>query len=71
MESANRNLLIFCGGSPFQYTLARAGEDGRKVFNSFEETLEYARTLVQEDTPLTIYDKSGRILLRTSVPPLE
>ncbi|MEP6668962.1 MAG: hypothetical protein ABJF10_07415 [Chthoniobacter sp.] len=69
MDTEIRNVLIFCGGSPFQYTLARVGEDSKKVFNSFEETLEYARKMVTVETPLTIYDKSGRVLLKTTVPP--
>jgi len=69
METEIRNLLIFCGGSPFQYTLAKVGEDVKKVFNSFEETLEYARKSVTEECPLTIYDNLGRVLLKTTVPP--
>ena len=66
-----KKLLIYCGGEPFQYTLVENGEDWKKVFDSFEETVEYARQIVTSSTPLHIYDRSGRVLLRTTVPPVD
>lgn len=62
-------MLIYCGGRPFQYTLARDGEKWKVVFNSFEETVEEARKIVTEETPLLVYDASGHLLLKTTVPP--
>ena len=69
MAEVTRKMLIYCGGRPFRYTLAKNGEDWKEVFTSFEATIDYARSIVTEELPLLIYDTSGMLLLTTRVSP--
>jgi hypothetical protein len=69
MVKVTRNMLIYCGGRPYRYTLAKNGEDWKAIFMSFEEAVDHARSIVIEKLPLLIYSTAGKLLLTTSVSP--
>ena len=62
-------LLIHCKTSLGKYLVAFPGEDLKQAHPSLELALDWARSLVDRETPVTVLDEKGQTLMKTTVKP--
>ena len=62
-------LLLYCDSSHSTIALAREGEDSRHYFTELRAALDHAAAMVTEETPIAIYNESGRVLVETVITP--
>ena len=67
----NRSKLqIHCKTSLGKYMVTFPGEDFKEAHPSLELAMDWARSLVDRETPVTVYDEKGYVLMTTTIAPL-
>jgi len=62
-------LLLHCNALRGTFCLAREGEAWRRLFTDLTAALDHAATIVPDETPITIYDATGQVILESVVAP--
>jgi hypothetical protein len=62
-------LLLHCATNHSRFALSMQGEVWREQFNDLRTALDYAATIVTDDTPLLIHNEMGRVIVETVVSP--
>ena len=62
-------LLLNCDSRLSSFSLTREGQGWRKQFHDLKHALEFAATVVAEDTPLAVYNDVGRVIVESFVNP--
>jgi len=64
-------LLLHCDADHSRFVLSKHGENWRRQFTDLREALDYAGTVVTEDTPILIYNELGRVIIESVVSPAD
>ena len=62
-------LLLTCDNRLSSFSLTREGQGWRKQFQDLKHALEFAATVIREDTPLVVYNETGRVIVESFVNP--
>jgi len=62
-------LLLHCDALLSSFTLMKQGENWRRSFADLKEALDFATTVVTEETPLVVYNELGRVIIESFVSP--
>jgi len=62
-------LLLSCDSANSAFVLTKAGEDWRQRFSDLTTALLHASRLVNQQTPMTVYDQTNQVIVETSVFP--
>ena len=62
-------LLLHCDAVLSTFTLMKQGEKWRRSFADLKEALDFAATVVTEETSLLVYNELGRIMIESFVSP--
>jgi hypothetical protein len=60
-------LLLFCEAN-LNYALSQEGLGWKCEFPTMHQALEHARSIIKEDTPLSVYSSRGKVILETVLP---
>jgi len=66
-QQMKTRLLLHCAFVDAAFTLAKEGEDWRYTFSRLEEALNYASEIITEETPITIYNEIGEVMVESFV----
>jgi hypothetical protein len=69
MPTVDSTLLLHCDTPRSVYTLATHGAPWHRTFGSLPEAIKNAATMVEEDTPVVVYDELGRLLFTATISP--
>jgi len=70
MPKSDRHMLLWCDALNSDYTLSEKGKDWQRSFHSFEDAFEDAESRITSDTPLTLYNERGKVIIETTISPL-
>jgi hypothetical protein len=62
-------LLLHCDAEHSRFALSKQGESWRRNFTDLREALDYASTVVTEETPLLVFNEMGRVIVESVVAP--
>ena len=62
-------LHLNCDSRLSSFSLTRDGQSWRKQFKDLKHAIEFAANVVQEDTPLVVYNDVGRVIVESFVAP--
>jgi len=62
-------LLLHCDTARLTCFLSKEGEQERQFFTDLMEAFEYAATIVTDETPITVYDDGGRVIVESVIAP--
>lgn len=62
-------LLLNCDSRLSSFSLTREDQTWRKQFGDLKHALEFAATVIREDTPLVVYNEAGRVIVESFVNP--
>lgn len=62
-------LILNCDNRLSSFSLTREGQSWRKQFRDLKHALEFAATVIREDTPLTVFNETGRVIVESFVNP--
>ena len=63
-------LLLQCDAVLTTFSLTHEGQSWRRQFSDLKQALDYAATVVREDTPLIVYNELGRVIIESFVTPI-
>lgn len=62
-------LLLHCDTDRSLFILSKQGENWRHQFRDLRSALDYASSLVSEDTEVLVHNESGRVMMESVVSP--
>ena len=62
-------LLLHCDAGHSVFTLAKQGENWRRQFPDLRAALEYATSIVTDETPLIVFNELGRVIVESVISP--
>ena len=62
-------LLLNCDSHLSSFSLTREDQSWRKQFHDLKHALDFAATIVRQDTPLVVYNDAGRAIVESFVNP--
>ncbi|MEI9896179.1 MAG: hypothetical protein WDN28_20520 [Chthoniobacter sp.] len=63
-------LFLHCDALHSTFTLSKEGENWQREFINLKEALDFAATVVTEETPLVVYNELGRVIIESFVNPV-
>ena len=62
-------LLLNCNASLSSFSLTLEGQSWRRQFSDLKHALEFASTVVTEETALVVYNEHGLVIIESYVAP--
>ena len=62
-------LFLHCDASQSKYSISLEGTESRQDFSDLRDALDHAATTVKEETPITIFNGAGKVIVESTISP--